>query len=66
MQLQIIITSELFSRQEEFIFMKRNIYVHEENNSFHENNLRKDNSDDEKRDSLLNIDSSEKLKIGLR
>ena len=36
------------------------------NNSFHENNLRKDNSDDEKRDSLLNIDSSEKLKIGLR
>jgi len=29
-QLQIIITSELFSRQEEFIFMKRNIYVHEE------------------------------------
>jgi len=29
-QLQIIITSELFSRQEEIIFMKRNIYVHEE------------------------------------
>ena len=41
------------------MFMKKNNY-------FHENNLRKDNSDDEKRDSLLNIDSSEKLKIGLR
>ena len=41
MQLQIIITSELFSRQEEFIFMKKNNY-------FHENNLRKDNSDGER------------------
>ena len=42
------------------MFMKKNNY-------FHENNLRKDNSDGERRgDSLLNIDSSEKLKIGLR
>ena len=33
------------------MFMKKN-------NSFHENNLRKDNSDGEKGNCLLNIDSS--------